>query len=411
MVTPMSGAFTKVVRTMVIGAALVAIAPASALACSRSVSPDPVGISGADFFSYRIVEAAATVDVVLAEGSRPRVAIHPDLMAQATVFRVVERLKGGSPDRFTLLTAKPLRTTSARNLQPQLYIDGEGRVIPDTWLKEAPWDEKRLLTSCAAGYINPEPGKLYLVARDEAGRLLDKIQIYQGDHAMEAFSFIPADLPSEGPWHDAFTYAASEQLRNPRYKEDEVEPVADDGMATAVFKRPLDAAAVAAILAKTQAIPFAVRVSAGKFVDEARVPLTLASATLLKDSVDQAHANLDAISDVRLPAAEALDRYQPIQFDNHGGVIRGGHALIEAEDRLAAAKAAGVQGIISVELTGDPAAWDALRKDPSVEQVMTGARIGGRRYAPAITTGEPKFTWDGIKGAALIAKLHELARR
>jgi hypothetical protein len=157
--------------------------------------------------------------------------------------------------------------------------------------------------------------------------------------------------------------------------------------------------------------PFAVRVSVGPLIDETRMPIVQASESLVELAMTQARWNLQTDSDVAIPAAATLDSYKPYQFDNHGGIIRWGHALIAAEDKLADARKAGVRGIVSVELTGNTAAWAALRQDARVEQVLTGHRLGDRRYAPAIAVGAPIFTWDGIKGPELIAKLRELAKR
>lgn len=390
-------------------AALIAIAPAPALACSRSGSPDPIGWSTADFFSSRIVAAAATVDLVLAEDSRPLPPSRFGIRPQATTFRVIQRIKGGSPDRFTLFTID--RNKDGRVPQPEFDVDGEGRVTPFTWLKEVMAADAAPMSSCQAGYISVERGRLYFVARDEMGRLLDQIQIYDGERPMDAFSLLVADLPSEGPWYDNLFYASQEQQRHPSYDENAEEPIGDDSIATVIFKVPMEAAAVAQLLRGAAATPFAIRVTAGALVDETRVPIGQSSESLLDLAIAQARSNLVAESDVRLPAAEALETYEAYRFGNDGGIIRWGQALIAAEDKLAAARKADVKGIVSVELAGTPAAWAALRQDPNVEQVLTGNRIGGRQYAPSIAVGAPVFTWDGIKGAPLIAKLRELAKR
>jgi hypothetical protein len=397
------------VRRNLLMAALLALIPTSSLACSRSGSPDPVGWSAADFFAWHIVANAATVDLALAEGSRPLPASQFGIEPLATTFRVIERIKGGSADRFTLFTVE--RKKDARQLQPEFEIDGEGRAIPYVWVKEVPPAVAQPLTSCQAGYVSVEPGRLYFVARDETGRLLDQIPIYKGDRLMEAFSLLVGDGPYEGPWYDSLVYASQQQMRQPIYDEDAAEPTPDETLATVRFKRPVEARAVTKLLSEASATPFAVRVAAGPLVDETRVPIAEGSVSLLDLAVAQSGSNLTAESDVRIPAGDMLDRYKDFQFDNHGGIIRQGQALVEADDKLAEARQSGVDGIVSVEVTGTAAAWAMLRKDPRIEDVQTGNRLGERRYAPAIATASPIFTWDGIKGAELIAKLRALAGR
>src|SRR5688572_32698415 len=73
-----------------------------AQACSYSQAPEPVGHASAEFFSARMAPAASFVDVAVAESSAPAFGAAKGWPVRATTFRVIYRLKGQSPDRFSL---------------------------------------------------------------------------------------------------------------------------------------------------------------------------------------------------------------------------------------------------------------------------------------------------------------------
>ena len=382
---------------------------APAAACQWPYEPEPIGWPTADYFSKGIVAAASTVDLVIAERSRTvplsPMGAHP----QATTFRVLQRMKGGSPDRFTLFTTAP--APGSEQLQPRHMVSDDGRVRAFPWPTEAPPGDVVVTNSCSPGFISASPGQLYIVARDGTGRLLKAAASPPGG-GESVFSFVPATLPRFDPWYDGLFLASAVERERPGPRAEQPPALPSDAVATLRFDRPQSAAAVAALLKRIGATPFAVHVAAGDFIDETRMPREQASAALPGDAVAQARANLAASADLGATAREALKRYDPYHFDNDGWVVLWAQALLAAEDRLRQARAAGVQGIVSVEVSGNAAAWGNARREPTVAEVLAGAVVQGREVAPLIASKAVAPTsWEAAKGKELVARLRTLAGR
>ena len=382
--------------------------PAAASACQYPYEAEPIGWPTADFFGKGIVAAASTVDLVIAERSRivplSPTGAHP----QATTFRVLQRMKGGSPDRFTLFTA--VQSPGAKLPEPRHMVGDDGRVLAFPWPTEAPTGDLVVTNSCSPGFISAVPGQLYIVARDAGGRLLGSTAAATAG-AGSVFSFVPASLPRFDPWYDGMFLASAVERERLGVRAAEHPAPPSESVATLRFTGPQSAPAVAALLRRIGATPFAVHVAAGPFIDETRMPVEHASAALPGQAVEQARANLGASANLRTTAREALKRYEPYYFDNDGWVVLWTRALLAAEDRLRQARSSGVQGIVSVEVTGDAAAWRNAGREAAIAEVLTGTVIQGRPLAPLVRSKAVEPTsWEMSKGAELLARLRAIAR-
>ena len=396
------------IRKALMAAAIASAAwsvPASA--CQWPYEPEPIGWATADYFSKGIVAAASTVDLVVAERSRT-VPLPQIGDTQATTFRVLQRLKGSSPDRFTLFTVAA--APGIELPKPAHMVDDDGRVRPFQWPTEAPPGDVMITNSCSPGHIVAQPGKLYLVSRDAQGRLVKGIPL-AGGQAHSAFTFVPAGLPRFDPWYDGLFLASAIERERPGARVASVQVQPTDRVATIRFQRPQSPAAVAALLRRIGATPFAVHVAAGDLVDETRMPIDRASASLLTEAVEQARANLAVPSAGPATAKAALAKFEPYHFENDGWVVLWTKALLDAEERLRQARSAGVQGIISVEVAGNGAAWQRAQNEASVAEPIPGAIVGGKEAAPLarFKLPAPVGDWGTIRGPQLMERLKALA--
>ena len=396
------------IRKALMAAAIASAAwSVSASACQYPYEPEPIGWATADYFSKGIVAASTTVDLVVAERSRTvplsRMGAHPQL----TTFRVLQRLKGGSPDRFTLFTAAA--APGVELPKPAHMVGEDGRVLPFPWPTEAPPGDVMITNSCSPGFIVAQPGQMYLVSRDAQGRLVTGIP-FGGGQSHSAFSFVRTGLPRFDPWYDGLFLASAVERERPGARPAPAPPPPNDRVATLVFQRPQSPAAVAALLKRVGATPFAVHVAAGEFVDETRMPIDRASASLLIEAMEQARLNLAVLSAGPAAAKAALAKFEPYYFENDGWVVLWTQALLDAEERLRQARSAGVQGIISVEATGTPTAWQQARREALIAEMLPGAVVNGKQAAPLarFKLPPPVADWGTIRGPQLMARLKAL---
>ena len=400
-------------RTRIILAALAALLPiARGEACSYIHAPEPVGGPSATFFAGKMAAAASFVDLAVAERARPLRGPDGQVYGEAVTFRVIQRWKGNSPDRFTLFAQGRGPGEGAAEPAPTHWVDANGRVSPEPSPWEMPIPAPDSFTSCDPGFISPRIGRPYVVFREADGRLLGPVVFHPGERASRAFPFAPAGLPRNDPWTDAVFIAGFNAREAARAVSEQPAPLAD--RALIVLRRPLAPAAARMLLGRVGARPYAVQVAAGDFVDETRVPADWADHALFDRAVTAARENMAGAGAAAL-AREAVAAFAPDDYVGDGWRRVWVAALLEADARLARARKAGPPAVAAMEVLGDSDAWARLRRDPAVAGVLPGFMRRERPAAPTLpgrdTVGSPAALEAGRRETAdsLLARLRALA--
>lgn len=378
----------------------------SALACDRDPW-DVVGYPSGSFFARAMMREATFVDVALAEERRPFLA--EPFVVELAAFRTIQRLKGGSPDVFTLLAPGAAGGPQPPKDRPEefgMYVDAQGRIYPVAARGELDVPFAQAQSSCHPGWITPEPGQLYVVFRGADGRLLRHARYY-GDKEQPALPFRMRNA-ADPAWDVAVGGAAALWWKEENGKSlERSEPKRDD-VARLTFKRPVSAAEALKTLGSAGPLPFAVRLSGGNgYTEESRVPPAYASRKLIERSVRDGQAALDRWFGPAL--AGRLVAGIPEGDPGHS-VLGEGLGLLAAARRLDAARG-GRLGIASVELIGTPDQWRVLRRSPLVASVETGMTVDGRPAAPPVTRRHVPEGVDGFNGsiAAVVSDLRALS--
>jgi len=347
-----------------------------------------VGQPSGQFFAGRMMAEAAFVDLVVAETVRPP---ERDVGPSIATFRVLQRWKGRSADRFTLLAG------SAGNPDEPVYglfhwVDAQGRVYPHPSPWEMPASDTISLSTCDPGFIRPIPGRLYIVFRDAGGRLLGPVRMHEGEAPARAYPFVEVSGARDWSWFDSVTTAG---FRPPSpLSALAVAPPPPD-RALVVFREPLTPAAATAVLRRSGLRQHAVRIAFGEFIDEVRAPadegqddLVDAAARTARENLGHAGAGDAARRWFTAEAAEALD------YD--GWLRMQAVAFIEGEDRRARALRAGPARVASVEVSGTPSAISALAARSEV--VVARLDRHGEGLPQAVSSRAP--TWEELDALA-----------
>jgi hypothetical protein len=224
-------------KPLLVGA-LAALAPVAALACSIPQPPENTAALTA-LFARKSVDAAATVEVAVAERATPILgaeALRPWLdsrpaterpdalrlyrsamkrpMGQRISFRVVERLKGRGPATFSLnggaFESAMRPDGESVGGAPVHQLDPAGRPVPFTVYSptEIAADNVVPLTSCFTGPVSAEKGAAYLVFRDARGRLLGPVRFYADAPAARTYAYTRVNRTAPDPWLAAVREAA-----------------------------------------------------------------------------------------------------------------------------------------------------------------------------------------------------------
>ncbi|HZF43703.1 MAG TPA: hypothetical protein VEZ48_09875 [Sphingomonadaceae bacterium] len=361
-----------------------------ARACSYTSAPEPVGFPSGSFLAEGLYRAATFVDLVVAERARPLRAPDGQVRAQAITFRVIQRWKGRSPDRFTLWGEGLLAAGAGGGggggggWLRHHWVDETGRVIPHTTPWEMPADPPQSVSSCDPGFIRPAVGKTYVAFREADGRLLGPVVHHAGGRAERGLEFVEVGSSREDDWFGA-TFLRSFDQRDQRDPRKPVPPVpvpqGSPDRALLVFSQPLTADAAVALLQRAGVRPYAVYAVAGDFVDELRVPAEWASPTLIGEALSGAKGNL-AGEHMQAVARMALRGLTAEDLENDGWKRGYAASVVLAEERLADVRRAGPPLVGSVEVIGTPSALDRLRREKRVAAVQQGFTLRGRTAAP-----------------------------
>lgn len=414
----------------VAGALLALLVSGPALACSYIHAPEPVGGPSATFIAKRMVDAAAFVDFAVAERAEPmRTPDGRRLGAQEVTFGIVERLKGNSPERFTLFAAGLKPRGTAAEPRPLLHwVDEEtGIVFPHSTPWEMPPTEQLMMTSCDPGFIEPVEGRTYLIFREANGALLGPVAFAPGQQPVRGYAFTDAPHPAETEWTRAVkmhSHAAAVDGAMGATRPLPTPYQADLERGSASFARLLTEAEARELLAAAGVRPYAVYTS----INDRPVV----------HRVSDEQASLDAIAGARAEAAATLGR----NVEQNPGLIARARAVLEShsleqlaadQDQLAYARmliasvergnetAAAARSdapfTFGVEFLGGPEAQRRLAASPEVSEVRPGFSVRGRssvpqpRAAPASerdTTGTDRVA--ALSPAEIYARLQALVQ-
>ncbi len=390
-------------------AAALALVPVNpALGCSRD-PPDTVGFPSGSFIASRMMAEASYADLAIAEGRSPLVAA-TNQPFELVHFRTVKRFKGASPDRFTLLAAAQVGPAGDAPTSLEFYVDEEGRIRPYPSRAEPLPADMSHMNSCHPGFISPETGKSYVIYRDAAGRALGAATYYPG-FSGPAYGVVPvaAEL-SDDLWRLA-TYSAARNVRADLAAPAPTGTPRPD-VVRLLFRTPQSREAVARLLGRSQATPFAVRVVFGDFADDTRLPVAMATPRLIDRAVEGARQRL-VLASGPAEARRLLSELTPDDPNAVGRIYERGIQLLNAERRLERARAFATPGIAWIDLIGPPAEWQGLAAAPTVSAVLPAVATpsGEPALAPqAVPIGKEDYPW-GVDEQRIVTELRALAAR
>ena len=371
-------------------------APSVTSACQYTGPFEEAGAASQQYFAQRQAAAAATVDIAVAGETRRAFGGDPRWGTPATTFHVIERLKGSSPDRYTLFVGNE----PANGRGPEFTVDEKGRLSPMPYAEEydvGQFGPTRTLSSCHPGYYTVREGEAYLIFRDAAGRLLHRVELYEG-FTTSTFALMPAGLASREGWANFRGLGASEAAAPPL----EVSPTTT----TLRFRAGTTAAQAKAFLRQRNLSPFAVRIATGSFVDETRVPVTAGAAGLIDRAMNDARTNRDD-DGLATVAAQVLTQWDADILEQDGLLRMRAWQLLAAADRRPAPDAP--IAIREVEVTGTAAAIAALRNSPGTVEVIDGPIVNGVWWIGLPDTGAAGEAYWRETTESLLARLRALA--
>lgn len=381
-------------------AALLIAEPAHA--CQYSQVPEPVGHASAEFFTKRMAPDATFVDVAVAEETRPAFggARPPAPTVYSTTFRVVYRLKGQSPDRFSLYVHQ-LKSGDPIP-EPKHFVDEQGRVSPYPYPHEADPKSPFISSSCDPGFLGVKAGQAYVVFREADGRLLGAVPTHEG-RSERAFPLMPVTLDESFGWLYSAVIATAGQ------KPDTPARQSSSNFMAVRFRSGLSASEAERWARAAAVRPVTVSIARGKLIEESRVPLDQADIALIPYAMQASAANRGRY--LRALAAQFLDETdERLELDL---------ALQQEADLLFQSAAAEPDGaaparVIAIEVTGTPQALAKLARNPQVAGVAAGFEVRGRTGAdPLVGRAAPVRPWTGSDrretGPSLRARLRALA--
>lgn len=383
--------FSKCIFAVSLASALLASAPA--FACSWIHAPEPVGAPAANFIARRMIHAAAFVDIAVPESVAPMLASKDRPFApQIVTFRVLERIKGNSPDRFTLF-ATGLKPDGAAEKPTDLrhWVDeAAGTVSPFATPWEAPAAEFSM-TSCDPGFIEPAMGRTYVVFREADGSLLGPVEFHAGERPARGFPFVDVGLPTESEWFRAVRLQGHPEVikrqgaGTPASLPPPIAP--DPNRGSVSFKRLLTEGEARAVLQRAGAKPYAVFSRGPALSGVHRVPEAQASLEVVGAARRAAAARpkLGIPAGLVARARHALKGETAESFGNdatkreYGMMLLNSLAQAEADRAGLAADQPTIYGVLFL---GGPAVRRALAASSSVEKVQESLLVRGRPAPP-----------------------------
>ncbi|MXP15707.1 hypothetical protein GRI44_13205 [Altererythrobacter confluentis] len=391
----------RLVLPLVAATALFAVSPAAA--CLYTQAPEPVGPASAPFFAMKMMQAAATADIAVAGETRTAFGSDPQWGISSTTFYVIDRLKGQSPDRFTLLVGAA--DVNSRDVEAMHWVDAKGRVTPYPYPVEAQYavGGTRQLTSCFPGTLSVRAGESYLVYRDAEGRLLGRFALYE-DLETAVFPLVRAGLGTREGWAAMILAPVADEtaVRNSA-------PAIRSDRTRVYFPTPLTLRAAQRWLRERDLLPYAVRVTDGEMLDETTIAPEQASASLVERALADARENEPGGPLQTLARAmAAVLNAATLESD---GLLRR-HAFLVADAARRSQVQTGEWLVAGFDLTGSPAAIGRLRGqsgDATIIDPFLTTRVVTADFSDAARTAvQNEASWQETSDS-LLARLSAVA--
>lgn len=378
--------------------------PQPAIACQYEFAPEPVGGPSAKFIGRKMGAVASFIDVAMAEGaSDVRGPDGKPSISKALNFRVIDRWKGNSPDRFILFGWVPPKPAEQPQWSMTHWVDDQGRVEPYESVRESTVAMPAGGTSCDPSALAVTPGRIYLVYREADGRLLGAVPYHEGSMARRGTPIVEVGLWPDNDW--------ARELHIGAYVHRTAFPAQtrDPSRATVRFRKPMDAKRVSELLRRANAQPFAVTMVRGGVTSEYRLDANQAWPGILADAAAWGSSARTDPAMVRAQAAALVDAYPARDLTNDG------MKQLMARKLLALAEAPAEKGpplIHSVAIVGDANVQRALVSRPEVAEVTPAPRIRDRAASgPVTATPGPGEILDQAAGVPLHRRLSKIAGR
>lgn len=387
-------------------AALLALAAAQpAMACQYEFAPEPIGGPSAKFIGKKMGEAATFVDVAMAEGeSEVRQPDGKPAVSKALSFRVLDRWKGNSPDRFILFGWAPPKAVDQPSWSMTHWVDGQGRVEPFESIRESSVAMPAGMTSCDPSALAVTPGRIYIVYREADGRLLGAIQYHEGGRAVRGTSIVEGALWPDNDWaRELHIGAAYEGRKKPQLR------TVDPARTIVRFRRPIAAVRVSELLRRVGAQPYAVRMVRGEVRSEYRLDAGQAWPGIVADAATWANAARTDPALIKAQAAALIDKYAVRDLTNDGSKQRTAQTLMAVG---AAEAERGPALVESVAVVGNDGVRRALAGLAEVAEATAAVLIRGRvASGPVPVEAVPSGAWLQEDGVPLYRRLAKFAGR
>jgi hypothetical protein len=326
-----------------------------------------------------MLDAASYVDLAIAE--RADAVRGPDgreLPAKAITFRVLRRLKGGSPDRFILFGSgvEPVNH-SAKASELGHWVDDAGRVEPFPYVREVSVQGRTMMTSCDPPDLRPALGRTYLVFREADGRLLGPVVFHPGGRATEAFPIADVGLFAESSWARQ-VYHSAPPAPDRTAGRGRADALPDDQYGIVRFRTPLSAAAAEALARRAGATPVSVTVTNGTTNADYGLGVEVASLRLFTDAVAWAGRSSTPAEALRELGRQLASTYTAYDFETDGAKIANVRDLLA----MSASNEAATFGISGFLFRGGAEVRRALQASAVVQSVTQAVRVRERVGAP-----------------------------
>ena len=388
-----------------ISALALAAAAQPALACQYEFAPEPVGGPSAKFIGRKMGEAATFVDVAMAEGASD--IRQPDgkpAVSKALSFRVLDRWKGNSPDRFILFGWVPPKPSDGPAWSMTHWVDEQGRVEPFESIRESTVAMPPGMTSCDPPALAVTPGRIYIVYREADGRLLGAVDYHQGNSARRGTSIVESRLWPDNDWARELNIGAAYHGRKTALPQ-----AVDPARAIVRFRQPIAAARASELLRRAGAQSYAVTMVRDGVRSEYRLDAGQAWPGIVADAAAWAGAARTDPAMIRAQAAALVDAYAVRDLSNDAAK----HQMAQKLMALGAADAETGPALVEwVAVVGNEGVRRALAALPEVAEVAAPARIRGRvASGPVPVEAVPSGAWRQEDGPLLYRRLAKFAGR
>ncbi len=385
--------------------ALLAVTAAQpVLACQYEFAPEPIGGPSAKFIGKKMGEAATFVDVAMAEGSSE--VLQPDgtpAVSKALSFRVLDRWKGNSPDRFILFGWIPPKPAE-HGWSMTHWVDEQGRVEPFESVREATVAMPAGMTSCDPPALPVTPGRIYIIYREADGRLLGAVNYHEGGRDVRGTSIVEAGLWPDNEWARELHLGAAYHGRKALLAQ-----TIDPARTIVRFRRPINAARASELLRSAGAQPYAVTIVRGEVRSEYRLDAGQAWPGIVADAAAWANVARTDPALIKAQAAALVDAYAVRDLYQDGS-----KQLLAA--RLMAVGAADAESgsalVASVAIVGNDGVRRALATLPEVAEAMPAVKIRDRvASGPVPVEAVPSGVWQQAEGISIYRRLAKFSGR